>query len=351
MPNSTLKGWKQTAPYRINRSPAGPIIRPHMDDRMGDNINGPSLIRVPDWVDRPLGKYYLYFSHHEGSYIRLAYADDVEGPWTMFRPGVLSLDKSGFPTVKTAEFSGPDLQPANSDWANPHIASPDVHVDHELREIRMYYHGLTRSIDHAQRTRVALSPDGLNFKTQPDDLGPSYFRVFRWDGAWYAWAMPGVFHRSEDGLSPFTPDPAVAPMKDDVSLNHEERRAQYRGMLKSLRFPAPARHGAVRVVDSTLWVAFSMVGDTPERLKLTTVDLSTHWTTWSAGDVHELLEPETDYEGVDLEPERSVFGAVMGRRSRALRDPCFFEDDGSLWLCYSVAGEHGIGLAELFNAD
>ena len=27
----------------------GPIIRPHMDERMGDNINGPSLIKVPDW--------------------------------------------------------------------------------------------------------------------------------------------------------------------------------------------------------------------------------------------------------------------------------------------------------------
>jgi hypothetical protein len=92
------------------------------------------------------------------------------------------------------------------------------------------------------------------------------------------------------------------------------------------------------------------VGDAPERIKFTTVDLRSDWTTWTAGEVYELLEPETDDEGADLEPERSVSGAVMGRRSRALRDPCFFEDEGRLWLCYSVAGEFGIGLAELHPA-
>src|SRR5688572_31025560 len=40
---------------RVQRFPENPIIRPHMDGRMGDNINGPSLIRVPNWVERPLG--------------------------------------------------------------------------------------------------------------------------------------------------------------------------------------------------------------------------------------------------------------------------------------------------------
>ncbi len=52
-----------------------PIIRPHMDQRMGDNINGPALIRMPDWAGGRLGRYHLYFSNHKGGYIRLAYAD------------------------------------------------------------------------------------------------------------------------------------------------------------------------------------------------------------------------------------------------------------------------------------
>jgi hypothetical protein len=32
------------------RFPDNPIITPHMDSRMGANINGPSLIRVPGWL-------------------------------------------------------------------------------------------------------------------------------------------------------------------------------------------------------------------------------------------------------------------------------------------------------------
>ena len=88
---------------------------------MGDNINGPSLIRVPDWIENPLGRYYLYFGHHKGRYIRLAYADDISGPWRIHSPGVLSLEDS--------YFAG-------------HIASPDVHVDAENGRIRMYFHGV-----------------------------------------------------------------------------------------------------------------------------------------------------------------------------------------------------------------
>ena len=44
---------------------AGPIIRPEMlPGADGENINGPSLIRVPSWVKNPLGRYYLYVAHH-----------------------------------------------------------------------------------------------------------------------------------------------------------------------------------------------------------------------------------------------------------------------------------------------
>ena len=63
--------------FSVRRSAANPIIRPHMDARMGANVQGPSLIRVPDWVKNPLGRYYLYFADHKGSYIRLAVADAV----------------------------------------------------------------------------------------------------------------------------------------------------------------------------------------------------------------------------------------------------------------------------------
>ena len=41
---------------------------PELDREHGfSNINGPSLVRVPEWVEDPLGKYYLYFAHHRGA--------------------------------------------------------------------------------------------------------------------------------------------------------------------------------------------------------------------------------------------------------------------------------------------
>ena len=146
-----------------------------MDARMGANINGPSLIRVPDWVDNPLGKYYLYFAHHQGKYIRLAHADDLDGPWKIHEPGVLALENA---------------------YCVSHVASPDVHILDDLREIRMYYHGPVPK--KVQQAKVARSQDGLNFTAKPEDLGNSYFRVFRWKEYTYALGMPGIFYRSRD---------------------------------------------------------------------------------------------------------------------------------------------------------
>ena len=103
---------------RVERLVDSPIIRPEMDGSMGSNIAGPSLIRVPDWIERPLGRYYLYFADHRGTYIRLAYADALTGPWTTYEPGTLRLDQSHFPTTAPAP-------------AYAHVASPDVHIDHE----------------------------------------------------------------------------------------------------------------------------------------------------------------------------------------------------------------------------
>ena len=58
----------------------------------GENINGPSLIRLPDWIstrDRadPSAVYYLYFAHHSGDYIRMAWASELSGPWTLYQTG------------------------------------------------------------------------------------------------------------------------------------------------------------------------------------------------------------------------------------------------------------------------
>ena len=278
-----------------------PIIVPHMDDRMGDNINGPSAIRVPAWLPEPLGKYYLYFADHDGDYLRLAYADEIAGPWRMHTPGVLALNQSGF--------AG-------------HIASPDVHVDHERQQIRMYFHGCDAGSTEGgeQFTRVALSSDGLNFDARASNLGPPYFRVFEKDSAWFALAMPGRVFRSDDGLSDFVEGPNI--------------------------LPTSTRHCAVALAGDTATLIYTSVGDNPEHLEGASADLSGDWQQWQVGPAHALLTPERDYEGADCESIASKRGLVT-RRERQLRDPGLLFDDEALYLFYAVAGERGIALARL----
>ena len=81
----------QQLPFSAQRLADSPIITVDKSPRLAAlaeaqgyiNINGPSMIRVPSWIEQPLGKYYLYFSHHKGEFIRMAYADMPEGPWTV----------------------------------------------------------------------------------------------------------------------------------------------------------------------------------------------------------------------------------------------------------------------------
>ena len=44
---------KQEISLTIKRFPQNPILYPDMDARMGSNINGPSLIRTPGWLENP----------------------------------------------------------------------------------------------------------------------------------------------------------------------------------------------------------------------------------------------------------------------------------------------------------
>ena len=130
---------------------------------------GPSVVRVPDWVEAPLGRYYLYFADHKGDRIRLAYADTVAGPWALHAPGALPLADSHF-AVGRPEVNWLALQGARflawtrgievthsmeRELTMPHIASPDVHVDETNQRFVMYFHGLD---DFAsQSTRAATS--------------------------------------------------------------------------------------------------------------------------------------------------------------------------------------------------
>jgi hypothetical protein len=319
--------------FSVERLLDRPIIYPGLSSTIGDNIQGPSAIRVPDWVDNKLGEYYLYFADHKGRYIRLAYSDQIQGPWTVYTPGSLQVEQSHFlinkPEVTDDEIAsflarrarrlgGKISHDAVTEMTTPHIASPDVHVDNDAKKIVMYFHGLESAGN--QLSRVATSVDGLEFQTEPQILGRTYMRAFKYGGYTYVLAMPGLIYRSRDGYNDFEAGPML--------------------------FNQDMRHSAVRVHGDTLWVFWTQVGHIPERILFSTIDLARDWNNWKESDPTELIRPEFDWEGADAPLVESVRSTAYGHVNQ-LRDPAILEDRDRLFLFYAVAGESGIGVAEI----
>ena len=317
---------------KVTRVLDKPIIGPDIHPSIGVNIQGPSLIRVPGWVENPLGKYYLYFADHKGSYIRLAYASNLAGPWQIHEPGSLRIEDSYF-TPTRPEIPEADLAEmverrrasgsrASHDLAfeltQPHIASPDVHVDEDSQQIIMYYHGLEGP--GFQHSRVANSSDGINFVAGSENIGRTYMRAFKHEHKTYALAMPGQFYRSEDGFTNFEEGPRL--------------------------FVPNMRHSAVIVRDNYLYVFWTRVGDAPESIMVSTIDLRPDWTKWKESEETIVLRPERDWEGANAPVEPSVRSTAYGYVNQ-LRDPTLYVEDGVVYMLYAVAGESGIALARV----
>jgi hypothetical protein len=315
---------------RVERLLDRPIISPELDPHLGPNIQGPSLIRVPDWAPGRLGKYYLYFADHKGRYIRLAYADNLLGPWKIHVAGSLQIEGS---YLLTQPPTGPadalaklraTPKPANlshdllTEATTPHVASPDVHVDDENRRLVMYYHGLNGLQE--QVTRAATSVDGIHFAARPEILGRTYFRTFLHQGFTYALAMPGQFYRSRNPLSGFEEGP--------------------------LLFNPNMRHAALLKRGDTLFVFWTQVGTAPEAILVSTIDIGGDWGKWSVTAPVEVLRPERAWEGADALLSPSLRSTAYGHVNQ-LRDPAVFEEDGRIYLLYAVAGESGIAIAEV----
>lgn len=315
----------------------GPIVMPDTHPSIGANIQGPSLIRVPDWVENPLGRYYLYFADHKGKYIRLAYADALTGPWQVHPPGSLHLKDSLFPTdpppvpaddgvaamaSSRASMPGKRSHDFITEATTTHIASPDVHVSEEDRCIVMYFHGLESFAQQA--TRVAVSQNGIDFTAKPEILGRTYFSVFHRPDAVYAMAMPGQFYRSRNGYTGFEEGPRL--------------------------FNPDMRHAALLQRGDTLYVFWTQVGDAPESILLSTIDLSQDWSKWQDSESVTVLRPELPWEGADAPNEPSIRSTAYGHVNQ-LRDPAIYTEGDEIYLLYAVAGESGIALARVALED
>ena len=328
-------------PSRViaERLTQNPIISEKMlpgDD--GDSINGPSLIRVPAWVKNPLGKYYLYFAHHAGKYLRFAHADRLEGPWTIREGGVLRL------TDQHA-------------LAN-HIASPDAVIDEMTRRIFLFYHGrpavaqkkeiVTGDSEAGQKTSVAVSTDGVHFTPLDVIVGPAYLRVFAHGGRWFALNHSGELRVADELGKPFVTAARIvgddiAAAVDPLKLGEPDaptERAAHGADRYSIR------HVGVEVAGDWLNIYFSCVGHRPERILCTTVALAGPPDTWRAQGVSEVLRPEKSWEGAD-QPLVYSKGGRSREWENGLRDPAVFREGTDAWLIYATAGEHGLALARL----
>jgi hypothetical protein len=328
----TSAGFCQTA----TRFPQNPLVSITTSKSLGDNVNGPSVIRVPQWIPHPLGRYYMYFAHHKGAYIRLAYANSLAGPWKVYEPGVLN--------VRDTIFTRPQPDPPSSPPSlYTHVASPEVFIDENNKRLVMYVHGMwtdgkpwpvdpsaalpwIRENGYAQYTQTTLSRDGIHFEARPGiTLRASYLRVFRWNGVYYGMARLGVLAKASDVLAPFE----LGPNPFDPG--------PYAGRV---------RHVAVLLRGQTLYVFYSAIGDAPEKILFSRIALAGDWRNWKASPPVEVLAPRERYECPDLPVVPSKPGESEGPEN-ALRDPALFEEGGKITLFYSVCGEQGIGGADV----
>ncbi|MEI6948389.1 hypothetical protein V9K67_14425 [Paraflavisolibacter sp. H34] len=307
-----------------------PIISPALvGGTEGENINGPSLLKVPDWVPNRLGKYYLYFAHHKGKYIRLAYADDLKGPWKIYQPGTLQL-KDCAPCADGLPRSGNSVKHEGAETGDDgvtHVASPDVLVDKANKQLVLYFHcPLEKGSYKGQYSFRATSKDGLHFTADTTVLGYSYFRVFPYKGQYYSLSRAGLLARSPDGITAF-----------------EEGHNPFSNIQNKNNY---LRHAAVHLSGDTLYVFYSRIGDAPERIVVSKIPLNGDWTTWTATAPVDVVRPEKEYEGGNLPVAASQPGLYYGN-VRQLRDPYLYEESGRLYLLYSVAGEAGIAIGEV----
>lgn len=188
--------------------------------------------------------------------------------------------------------SGPETMQCDilAELATPHIASPDVYVDTVDEIIVMYFHGLN-GLDR-QVTRVDTSPNGIHSTAKPDIFSRSYLRAFTNDSHTYALVMPGQVYRFADGQYPLEEGP--------------------------LLFNKDIRHSALWEKGDSLHVFWSQAGDVPERILMSTIDLSVDWREWRETESIDVLYPERPWEGAGAPPTGTSINCATRRYFRKM---------------------------------
>ena len=217
--------------------------------------------------------------------------------------------------------------------AHDHNGSPDVFIDNNNKELLLYFHAPSK-IKHQQWTYVASSKDGVRFSKKSDQpLAPFYMRVFQWRGHVYGMTKGGNLWRSRSGTEPFEagPNPFNIRLSDEIWHNED----------------GSIRHVALSRAKARMYVFYTCIGDSPERIYCSWMDISDpNWLSWRVQNRSEVMRPTEGYEGANLVLGKSSAGAAH-EPENALRDPYVMTVGGKNYLFYSVQGEQGIAVSQV----
>jgi hypothetical protein len=182
---SCLSGQVMTA-RRIDARPPGhpldtgsdndPILNGALLESFGTSGNsntGACVIRVPKWIPdsekaHPSAKYYMYFSNHHGSNIRMAWSASITGRWRLFNDGKAPDRawgaKGNYSGARTPGVGvldrlhhGGKIRLDDNTVLEDKFHFVDVYADDVNKRIIMYFHSM------GPGDGVATSKNGLNF--------------------------------------------------------------------------------------------------------------------------------------------------------------------------------------------
>lgn len=274
---------------------------------VGEFTNGPTVIKVPNWVEDPLGTHYMYFADHHGLEIRLAFSDSLNGPWTVSPNPVLRLNK----TLAIRE----------------HIASPDVYIDADSHTIYMTVHGEPISTMYDDQVSVLVeSQDGEVFAQDPSYAG----------SIWANFAYARILKIDDTFVR-------INPRKHQVSRSDSMTGPFSAPVYYSLPIDREHRHASVLLDGSTIVIYYTRLRDAPERIYRATIDASQQWGQWALTNEQCVRRPELSWEGAKFPVTLSQTGPAHSVNQ--LRDPFIYDDGTNRALFYSYAGESGIAMA------
>lgn len=323
--------YSQIKVIRLNSNE--PIINRSMLP-YGWTINGPSMLRIPDWVPAskradPKAIYYLYFAGHTDPYIKLAWSENVAGPYQIYNPNEGVFHLTNYRQPKRLKISH-------------HIASPDVYADSINQQFIMYFHAgkITWNGDSlkAQRTVVAISDFGLDFNTGLQDviICPFYARIFKHEGSIYALCKDGIY-------KPPNPD---YPWEFVDNFNRLNQYLWKKAADPFRQINKQERHFALLQDGDDMHVMYSRIASSPEHIEYSKIRTNKNIKSWKPSQPIDILYPEYEWEGISYKIVESEEGPE--NTAQALRDPYLFLDkDSSIYLLYTGAGEQSIGIAKI----